>query len=172
MKKLLLLIFLFSSWTTCAQSEKTIVLNDSTKLLLVRDTFEPKGKDIVYWSNSDQALTSIDGHPVFGTDATMPRTQLSSATLVIGDQKIDLDVSGMYDPWADHPDDKPTFVFNKFMDNPARLRGSLGSGAGHYYIEWTVVADKSFRTILTSDSEFICDHETFMRQEEPVDKRG
>lgn len=172
MKKLLLLIFLGTSWTAYSQNQKAIVLNDSTTLLLVRTTFDPKGKDIVYWSDSDQALTSIDGHPIFGTDATMPRTQLTSATLHIGSQKISLDVSGMYDPWYDNTEVEPTFVLNKFLGNPARLRGGLGIGAGHYYVEWTIVGGTSIRTILTSNRDFICDAKTFLKQDEPVDKRG
>ena len=173
MKKIVSLLLLLTSFTGFAQERQVqIELNDSTRLVLVQAPFDATGKDIVYWNESKDAISSIDGMPVYGTDATMPQNVLQSATLFMGDKKYALDVSGMYDPLYHDPEVTPQFVLNKFMGNPARLRGGLGIAAGHYYVEWTITGERSFRTILTYDWEFLCDEETFLRQQGPVDKRG
>ena len=88
----------------------------------------------------------IDGKPVFGTDWDLPVTMLDSATLLLGDQAIPLDVSGMYNPWVGEPL-KDAFRVEE-VEGGYEVTGNFSDGAGSYRARWWVVDGISIRTLI------------------------
>jgi len=127
-----------------------IDLNDSTKLTLIKEKFIKGNRDIIYWDSTQQAITSIDNMPVYGTDATMPLTELTFAELQLNDKKIKLETTGMFDPWTE-ADTIIRYEIEKHLGNPMKLRCLFSYGAGAYLVEWTIIGEKSHKTMITHD---------------------
>ena len=88
----------------------------------------------------------IDDKPVFGTDWTLPRSQLAQATVKIGSRVVDLDVSCMFNPWFEKPDARDftaESVYGGYL-----IRGNFSDAAGTYKAEWLIVENGSVRTQL------------------------
>lgn len=152
MKNYLILTFLcFTCITSFAQKDTlNIVVNDSTTLTLVREKFDKTQHEIVYWDSTEQAVSSIDGKPVYGTDASLPNTQLVFAEMQLNSQRVGLETKGMFDPWLDGNTEIACKV-EQTLGNPLRLRCLFSIGAGTYLVEWTIIEQSSFLTMITSD---------------------
>lgn len=88
----------------------------------------------------------IDAKPIFGTDWDMPRTVLDEAYVVIGKDKVYLDVSCMYNPWNSSAD-RRSFSADK-IEGGYIITGHFSDGAGTYDAEWLVVRGQSVRVKL------------------------
>jgi hypothetical protein len=153
------ILVLISFWlalnvTVLGQEQVRIALNDSVRLTLVKDSFHKASKKIVYWDSTKQAISSIDGRPVYGTDAIMPESELTSAYLHIRDKKINLNVECMYDPWQNETNTLRAQAI-QHGGNPLKVQCLLSNGAGTYLAEWIIIENKSFRTMITSDMAII-----------------
>ena len=157
MNRTLLTVFilLFCTSLSFGHSDTlTISLNDTTQLTLIQETFKPSEHTIVFWDSTQQAVTSIDQKPVFGTDATMPVTELTFAELKVNGQAIGLETTGMYDAWK-KGDTSVAYSVQKVLGNPLMIRCLFSYGAGTYLVEWTIIEDKSYRTLITSDMRIL-----------------
>ena len=156
MKPILILILLGSFAIKGFSQGDTLIIamNDSTQLKLVKDKFDKELHEIVYWESGKQAITSIDGKPVFGTDATIPETELIFAELTLRNEKISLETYGMFDPWPE-TGSIVSYQVEKFLGNPLRIRCLFSNGTGAYLAEWTIVGNKAFRTMITHDLKVI-----------------
>lgn len=128
-----------------------VQINDTIKLRLIRVPFYKENYRIQYWTNTDDAIISINNELVFGTDATLPKFKLASATLIINKRSISLPTENMYDPWTDNIPTMRLFSYNKYLDNPAIFRGLFSIGAGIYGVEWRIFNNLARRTIITDD---------------------
>jgi hypothetical protein len=93
----------------------------------------------------------VDDRPAFGTDWTLPRSQLVQATVKIGSRVVDLDVSCMFNPWFDKPDAQDFNAENVY--GGYLIRGNFSDAAGTYKAEWLVIKSSSVRTRLESAAE-------------------
>jgi hypothetical protein len=93
----------------------------------------------------------IDDKPVFGTDWTLPRSQLVQASVKIGSRVVDLDVSCMFNPWFEKPD--PRDFGAQKVDEGYLIRGFFSDAAGSYNAEWLVIRSSSVRTRLQTAAE-------------------
>lgn len=153
-----LLIFVITSLISlnglCQDNQFTVTINDSIRLKLIKEDFNKNNREIIYWDSTQQAISSIDGKPVYGTDACIPLSELTFAELQINNRKIKLETFGMYDPW----EDRDTIIrceVEQFLGNPLKIRCWFSTGAGSYLVEWTVIGDKSFRTMITYDMKIL-----------------
>ena len=79
-----LAIVFFPSLVSSSSEEKVdIQLDNSVVLKLIRNKFNIADRQIVYKNYADKTITLIDNYLVFGTDATIPTSELTSATLVL-----------------------------------------------------------------------------------------
>lgn len=136
------------------RSKLTANVNDSIRLKLVKEGFIKNNRVIVYWDSTQQAISSIDEKPVYGTDAAMPLTELIFAELQINDKKIKLDTYGMFDPWTE-TDTNIRCEIEKVLGNPMKLRCLFSYGAGTYFVEWTIIGKESYRTMITYDMKIL-----------------
>ena len=90
----------------------------------------------------------IDGKQVFGTDWSMPHTQLIAAHVEIRGKKIPLDVSCLLNPWVDVPS-KEAFSCTA-VEGGYEIRGGFSDGAGSYSVLWRIVRDHSVRVCITT----------------------
>ena len=156
MKVIFILIFTIPLNTDIwGQTEQVnINLNDSSELILEREQFDKSGKEIEFF---DRFPIAINGHPIFETDGDFPKFKLIKATLIIGQNKYDLQVEGMYNPWFGEEINKKFFKFHK-VGTEMKLKGIFSSGAGTYAAEWLIVGKSSIRTILTKDEKILFDY--------------
>ena len=101
-------------------------------------------------------VCTIDGKVFFGTDGDAPSTQLDSMALKIDGQRVDLDISGMFEPWVDRPR-RESFKGSETGEGFGiyKVVGTFSDGAGFYVAEWLVTAHGSVRTLLTHDEHII-----------------
>jgi hypothetical protein len=128
----------------------TISLGEGISLQMTVVTFNAskhkiKKCQILDWSG----ICLIDEKPVFGTDWELPINQLVKATVKIGSNTINLDVSCMYNPWIGKPDPQ-AFKIEK-VEGGYLVRGSFSDGAGSYKAEWFIIQDRSVRTKLINE---------------------
>src|SRR5207245_193661 len=97
----------------------------------------------------------IDEKQFFGTDGGLPRTQLDSAAITIGDSRIVLDVSGMFEPWVTSPSTRD-FKLQRY-DGGWVLTGLFSDAAGAYVARWRILSGTAFREILTDDEKIMAE---------------
>jgi hypothetical protein len=138
-----------SGQSRSATNTYTIPLKNEMSLELTADPFDPAKHRVTECDLSGfKGICLIDDKPVFGTDWTLPRSQLLKASVKIGTDLIDLDVSSMYNPWFEKPDPRD---FNaESVYGGYRIRGFFSDAAGSYHAEWFIVQGKSVRTMLAN----------------------
>ncbi|OVE76495.1 hypothetical protein BVX98_05815 [bacterium F11] len=101
-----------------------------------------------------ESICLIDGKPFFGSDGDVPRRELVSMKVEIQDKPIELDVTGMFNPWNVYKNEdyvsKDQYRIEHIWENTWVLRGSFSDGAGYYSAEWMISEGGSIRTILKS----------------------
>jgi hypothetical protein len=127
----------------------TIDLGDGILLQMTVAPFDAKKHkikkcQILDWSG----VCLIDSKPVFGTDWELPKNQLIKATLKVGVNSVNLDVSCMYNPWFGKPDPQ-AFTLGK-AEGGYLIKGSFSDGAGSYEAEWLIIQNSSVRTRLAN----------------------
>lgn len=141
-------LFALISFGSFSQTiEKEINISDTVKLKLQQIPFDSTLHDV--YRGKHGLVDLIDGKLVFGTDGIMPRNQLSIARLIVGEKVFQLKVDGMYDPNLEVVNSEMVAVTQNYSGYTVRVL--LSVGAGYYGVEWTVIGDKSYRTILTND---------------------
>lgn len=133
-------------------NKDTLRINDSIYAVMERADFVAESHSLQYDENG--YLFAINNCPVFGVDGEVPRYVLTKLTLVIGQKKIDLDVSEMYNPWFGKAPWSEMFQC-KFEGNNIRFQGFFSDGAGAYGAEWLIVSSASRRTIITNDEAIL-----------------
>ncbi len=98
---------------------------------------------------------TIDGMPFFGTDGDLPSSELKALDVVLGDKRVALDVSGMFNPWIDQPA-KQQFSLTQYAGGMWELRGQFSDGAAAYKGQWLITNTGAVRTLL-GPSELVCD---------------
>lgn len=131
--------------------EKKMVLSDSILLRMEEVEFELHKHQITIDRNNLVIL--VDGKPVFGTDATIPRKRLSSFIIEISGIEYDLSTDFMYDPEL-YSRTVDVFSVRKIYSGYL-VRALFGLGAGTYGIEWTIINNSSFMTMITSDRKVL-----------------
>ncbi len=140
--------FLFTSSLFAQERTVDFKLNDSTILSLTTKAFDPSHKKFQYYDKTHPY--SIDGKPIFGTDANMPKNELVKAILQIKETEYNLQVDTMYDPGIEN---ESTYRFKIIKTGPIlSLRARFSDGAGAYLAEWVIIMrGASIRTMLTND---------------------
>jgi hypothetical protein len=148
------LLFIFHQ-SSKAQHETVVhQINDTVELTLVRSTFDPADHHVL----ADKGFVyAVDGAPIFGTDADLPRFKLHQVTLKMGAFEHALDVDHMYNPWFGE-DINPNLI-HFFKDGTNHhLQVILSDGAGSYGAEWLIIGESSVRTILTRDERILFEY--------------
>lgn len=143
---LIYLVFTFQFTQAQIVQERTIQINKDVQLKLVEKKFNPEEHNI---QTEDEVVYTIDGHLVFGTDLTMPQTELDQAMLIMGDKTIPLNVKGIYNPEIDLILDSDSYSFNNILELYV-LRCLFSVGAGRTAVEWYIYKGKSERTMINS----------------------
>lgn len=99
-----------------------------------------------------KSICLIDGKLWFGSDAglKLPRNQLTRLSIAIGEQVIELEVTGMYNPSIENELSANQFKF-EFQEVGHMLYGYFSDGAGTYTAHWKIVNGKSIRQVITND---------------------
>lgn len=127
------------------QEQASFLLLPDVTLHVRASKFRPEDHKIerfTIWADW-QGVGLIDGKQVFGTDWSMPHTQLIAAHVEIGGKTIPLDVSCLFNPWVDIPS-KDQFSCTP-VEGGYKIRGGFSDGAGSYSVEWRIVRDHSVR---------------------------
>ena len=100
-----------------------------------------------------KSICLIDSKVWFGSDAGMelPKNQLINLTLLINGNKIELDVSGMFNPNWKNEIRKDQFKFEK-KEVGFNLQGFFSDGAGAYSVNWLIIKMKSLRTRISFEN--------------------
>lgn len=145
------------------------------KLVLDYRQFDPKKHTI----HKGDGGWLIDGGLVFGTDHSMPANKLWEAHFVVGNRKISLDTSFMYNvalsitattcvpadcsrepmekdiprpPW--HPGKVANISLKTHIEGEAYdINADFSDGAGHYQVQWKILGAASVRTLLIQSEE-------------------
>jgi hypothetical protein len=96
-----------------------------------------------------EGVILIDDKPVFGTDWEMPKYILLEAQAKVNGEIIPLDVSCMYDPWFNQPDEKDFSVIQ--VEGGFLISGIFSDGAGRYKAQWLIIDNASVRTMLVKE---------------------
>ncbi len=127
----------------------SVDLNNQVTLTALIETFDSSKHlyDTCDTGLGWKSICLIDGKIWFGSDAGMklPNNQLISLALLINKNKIELDVSGMYNPAVKNEIRKDQFVLEK-TEVGYSLTGFFSDGAGAYSVNWLIVKGKSLRT--------------------------
>ena len=123
----------------------TAPLGDEISLHVTIAPFEAKKHkikrcQILAWSGA----CLIDDKPVFGTDWDLPKNQGVKASVKMGSNTDNFDVSCMYNPWFCKPDPQ-NFTVEK-REGAYLDQGSFSNGAGSYKPEWLIIQNRSIRT--------------------------
>lgn len=136
------------------QKQVKVRLAENITLTLIKDNFDPKGKQIEI---SEKVIISIDNNLVFGTDGEMPRTYLKKAILKIDTKDFELQIDGMYNPWHEDFFNDKAFKLKKEGEQ-YKIIGRFSDGAGYYGAEWTVFGQGCTRTILTNEEKLLFEY--------------
>jgi hypothetical protein len=148
-----LITLLFASISpVCAEREKssdpntyTEPLGDEISLHETIVPFEAKKHKIKRCQILDgSSACLIDDKPVFGTDWDLPKNQGVKASVIMGSNTDNLDVSCMYNQWFGKPDPQ-NFTVEK-VEGAYLDQGSFSDGAGSYKPEWLIIQNRSVRT--------------------------
>jgi hypothetical protein len=89
----------------------------------------------------------IDGYPVFGAEGAVPSIQVTGIRLNFGNQEIELEHKGMYNPWPPS-DGAPHIRIVDESANGLRIRGEFSDGSAGYIVEWLVISGGSARVLI------------------------
>jgi len=151
--RFLLLPFLIPLVTVAGefQCSATLKLRPDILLHLRASIFDASRHKITKFEAGPVRL--IDGKQFFGTDGGVPRTRLDSAAIVIGETKVTLDVSRMFNPWGNAPSPEH-FTLTPYEEGWL-LAGLFSDAGGAYVAVWRILNGTSIREILTDDEDII-----------------
>ena len=133
------------------QSDVSLKLRPNVVLNLRASIFDASRHKIT--KTNPGGVRLIDGKQFFGTDLTVPKTQLDSAAIVIGETRVALDVSHMFNPWVNAPSPE-RFTLTPYEDGWL-LAGAFSDGGGAYVARWRILNGTSIRGILTDDDDIM-----------------
>jgi hypothetical protein len=123
-----------------------VALGKDVSLVLETRAFEAKRHDVRLCAEGVPCL--IDGKPVFGTHGSLPSIEIVSLTLRMGERRIPLDASAMYNPWSPREDRDVYAWLSRELGDRLVIRGEFSDGAAAYVAEWEVVEGSALRTVL------------------------
>jgi len=154
MKLIFLILLLFTSIIYSENITYSIKLNFNAILNLYVEDFRPdKFKIDTCKINNFKGICRINNELVFGTDWEMPKYYLKKAHVIINKTKIILDVSSMFNPFFEEPQDK--FFVLKKSEGGYILNALLSDGAGGYVAQWKIVNNTAIRTIISDDENIM-----------------
>jgi hypothetical protein len=141
--------FVFSNASQLTDSSHTISLKHDIILEMTAGPFDSAKHRITECElMGSKGVCLIDDKPVFGTDWTLPRSQLMKAAVKMGSRVVHLDVSCMFNPWAEKPD--PQDFSAEKVYGGYFVHGNFSDAAGSYKAEWFIVESGSARTQLSA----------------------
>jgi hypothetical protein len=145
---LLILTMLFTLPVFSQKNITTVQINKQVSLTSTIETFDilKHSYDTCDTGLGWKSICLVDGKIFYGTDAGMklPINQLLKLSLIINKHKIDLDVSGLYNPNWNNEIRKDQFNIEK-QEVGYELSGFFSDGAGAYSVIWKIVKNKSLR---------------------------
>lgn len=157
MKTLIILLFLLlSSLQLFAQKNiSNVELANQVFLTAQIENFD-KSKHIYDTCDTGlgwKSMCLIDKQIWFGSDAglDLPRNQLVNLTLFFNGEKVELDVSGLFNPSLENEIKKDQFTFEK-AEVGYNLTGYFSDGAGAYSVNWLIIKGTSLRTKISLDN--------------------
>jgi len=134
----------------------TLILSPGIELHLKASIFDSTKHTIKYCEvgpHSDpwKGVCLIDGRPVFGAGWEIPYTVLDEAYVMIGQKKIVLDISSMYNPWVEFPN-KEFFSINQ-TEGGIIINAKFSDGDGSYEAQWFIIEGTSVRLKLDYSEE-------------------
>lgn len=158
---LLVLLVALSAPIGCAQSARaTVKLPYGAVLCLRQARFQASRHKLGYYQpagqNKTRTLKTIDGQGFFGTDGGVPRSQLVSASLLLGGVYYQLPVGCMYSPWPyGYEPDARFFRLQRMRQPPGYLLwAEFSDGAGSYAAKWLISGSKARRILLSNSEEY------------------
>ena len=125
----------------------TVPLGDGISLQMTVEPFDSRKHKIKKCRILDWiGVCLIDSKPVFGTDWELPKNQLIKASVKIGTQTSNLDVSCMFNPFFGKPDHQNFAI--ETVEGGYLIKGSFSDGTGSYEAEWLIIDNSSIRTKL------------------------
>jgi len=148
MKKcLIIILLLLNNFLIAQEIREEININDSISLVFTQASFYPKQHKIV--TNSNELIAVIDDYLVFGTDATLPKTELVNIVLIINGKSSILNTKGIYNPNISTIENNSIVIHQTLLGYEIRVLFS--NGAGTCGAEWVIDEDNNaFRTIITN----------------------
>lgn len=135
----------------------TINFENNINLRWTIKDFDSKNHQIEYCENEYQDATyicNIDNEPWYGSDFRMdlPKNELKSLVISIGEKYIELDVSQMFNPNLNWALIKEQFKIEKKSDY-YMLYGYFSDGAGTYTTYWKIQNGTSERGKISKDDQ-------------------
>jgi len=150
-----LLLVLSSGQILAQMNISTVELEKQVSLSAIIENFDSSKH---FYDTCDtglgwKSICLIDSKVWFGSDAGMelPKNQLINLTLLVNGNKIELDVSGMYNPNFKNEIRKDQFKFEK-AEVGYNLIGFFSDGAGSYSVNWLIIKGKSLRTRISHEN--------------------
>ena len=133
------------------QRSASLHLRPEITIELRASQFDPSQHKVT--TTNSGAVRLIDGKQFFGTDGSLPRTQLDSATHIVEGTKMPLDVGQMYDPWFAVPAPE-SFSVTRYEGGWV-LTALFSDGAGTYLARWRILNGTSLREVISDDEDIV-----------------
>lgn len=123
-----------------------MTLSATASLVLETRPFNPRAHRLTYCEA--KRLCLIDGHPVFGVEGAIPRSEVTRLTLVLNGNRIPLDHRGMFNAWSPVEGEDVRARIVEDTPNGLRVRGEFSDGSAAYVAEWLVIRGGSARVLI------------------------
>ena len=154
--KNLLTILLLSILTVNATAQETSIIKLSEEIEVIgsieKFILSEHTVDTCNLTSEFKTICLIDGKPWFGSDLSteLPENKLSTLTLKIKGEKIDLDVTGMFNPNFGYKLANNQFKI-KETEVGYTLYGFFSDGAGTYTAHWKIIKNGAIRVLISKD---------------------
>jgi hypothetical protein len=140
------------------QAEEKFVLSNGVEVQLYEKPFHPDEHKIEYCGKERKFPCKIDGEFPYGTDFTMPKTEITKIVIVAESISYELDTSGMYNAlWRQPLEREKISQFSVRCENRKNclVNGFFSDGAGTYVAGWKIVEGKVSRNVLSADEQIM-----------------
>lgn len=132
--------------------EYSVVLTSDIRLKMKRSEFHPENHKV---TKCGDVYCLIDGDIFFGSFFFMPKYKLESAELIYSGRTVNLDVSGLYEPWyGEHSSDNRGYTLSKITGGH-ELVACFSDASGSYVVAWQVKQNSSVRTLISTSENVI-----------------
>lgn len=129
-----------------------IHLENDIQLLINIELFDENMHQITHCETSCEDYCIIDEQISFGNDCEAPYTKLNSIKFISKEEKLNLDVSGLYNPNLKSLDiTKDRFELFSYGNGKYHiLTGYFSDGAGAFIVKWLIKGSYSIRISINS----------------------